>query len=129
VLEEIGAAEAPRLVAFNKVDLLDAADTRELAIQEPDAVAISAATGHGLEELRDRIADAFEDVLRPVELLLPYSAGGALAELHELAGDLEREDRAEGVVVKARIPASLAHRFADFARNGSGSGSGSNGAV
>jgi GTP-binding protein HflX len=129
VLEEIGAGEAPRLVAFNKVDLLDAEDARELAIQEPDAVAISAATGHGLEELRDRIADAFEEVLRPVELLLPYSAGGALAELHELAGDLEREDRAEGVVVKARIPASRAHRFADFARNGLGSGSGSNGGV
>ena len=50
-----------------------------------------------------------------MELLLPYSEGGRLAELHTLAGDLEREDRPEGVLVKARIPAALAHRFADFA--------------
>ena len=43
-----------------------------------------------------------------------------LSELHALAGDLEREDLAEGVAVKARVPAALAHRFADFAVNGAG---------
>ena len=59
-----------------------------------------------------------------MELLFPYSEGGVLAELHTLAGDLEREDRAEGVVVRARIPAALVHRFSDFARNGVGPGSG-----
>jgi len=122
VLQEIGADDAPRLVAFNKVDLLDAAEARELTIGEPQAVAISAMTGEGLAELRDRIGEAFSEALRPVELLLPYSQGGALAELHELAGDLEREDRAEGVFVRARIPAALTYRFADYARNGLGAG-------
>jgi GTP-binding protein HflX len=120
VLEEIGAGAAPRLLVFNKIDLLEADEARELMIREPDAIAISAATGEGLEQLRERIAGAFEETLRPVELLLPYSEGGVLAELHTLAGDLEREDRPEGVVVKARIPAAVAHRFADFARNGLG---------
>jgi GTP-binding protein HflX len=120
VLQEIGADDAPRLVAFNKVDLLDAADARELTIGEPHAVAISAMTGEGLAELRSRIGEAFSEALRPVELLLPYSEGGALAELHELAGDLEREDRAEGVLVRARIPAALTYRFADYAQNGLG---------
>ena len=38
VLEEIGAGAAPRLLVFNKVDLLDPAEARELAIREPDAV-------------------------------------------------------------------------------------------
>jgi GTP-binding protein HflX len=122
VLEEIGAGAAPRLLVFNKIDLLDAAEARELTIREPEATAISAATGAGLEDLRERIGAAFEETLRPVELLIPYSEGGVLAELHTLAGDLEREDRPEGVVVKARIPAAVAHRFADFARNGSGPG-------
>ena len=128
VLEEIGAGSAPRLLALNKIDLLDAAQAREVAIREPAAIAISAATGEGLDRLRDRIEEAFEETLRPVELMLPYTEGGALAELHELAGDLEREDRAEGVVVRARIPAALTHRFAHFARNGSEPGSDSNGA-
>jgi GTP-binding protein HflX len=128
-LEEIGAGGSPRLLAFNKIDLLGADEARELTIREPEAIAISAETGEGLDALRDRIARAFEEALRPVELLLPYSEGGALAELHELAGDLEREDRAEGVVVKARIPTSLAHRFAGFARNGPAPGSDSNGTL
>jgi GTPase len=129
VLEEIGAGAAPRLLAFNKMDLLDADEARELTIREPGAIAISAANGEGLEELRDRIEGAFEETLRPVELLFPYSEGGALAELHEVAGDLEREDRAEGVVVRARIPAALVHRFSDFAGNGLGPGSDANGTV
>jgi GTP-binding protein HflX len=120
VLQEIGAGQAPRLVVFNKVDLLEADEARELAIREPDAVAVSAITGQGLEALQGRIEQAFSETLRPVELLVPYSEGRALAELHELAGDLEREDRAEGVVVRARIPAAQTHRFAGFARNGLG---------
>jgi GTP-binding protein HflX len=127
VLEEIGAGSAPRLLAFNKVDLLDPADARELEIRESGSTTISAETGEGLERLRDRIAEAFESSLQSVELLLPYSQGSVLAELHELAGDLEREDHAEGVVVRARIPAALAHRFADFALNGARPGSDSNG--
>jgi GTP-binding protein HflX len=127
VLEEIGAGTAPRLLAFNKIDLLDPSDAHELSIREPGSVTISAATGEGLEALRDRISDAFEESLRPVELLFPYSEGGTLAELHELAGDLERTDRADGVLVKARIPAALTHRFADFALNGSCADSQANG--
>jgi GTPase len=120
VLEEIGAGSAPRLLAYNKVDLLESSDARELGIRDPDAIAISATTGEGLDEIRDRIEAAFEETLRPIELLLPYSAGATLAELHDLAGDLEREHRAEGVLVRARIPAALAHRFEAFSVNGAG---------
>jgi GTP-binding protein HflX len=119
-LEEIGAGSAPRLVVYNKADLLAEGEANELVIREPGSIAVSARTGQGLEELRRRIEAAFEETLRPIELLLPYTEGGTLAELHELAGDLEREDLAEGVVVRARVPAALQHRFAQFARNGAG---------
>jgi GTPase len=118
VLEEIGAGAKPRLIAYNKLDLLDADDARELMIGERDAVAISARTGEGIEELRERIETSFEERLEPVELLVPYSAGGRLSELHRIAGDLDREDRPEGVLVKARIPTALSHRFTEFALNG-----------
>ena len=50
-----------------------------------------------------------------VELLLPFAEGGRLAELHDVAGDLEREDTAEGVRVRARVPAPVAERYARFA--------------
>src|ERR671919_156034 len=80
---------------------------RRFLVSDTDAIAISAETGEGLEELCERIEVAFSETLEPVELLLPYSQGDRLSELHGLAGDLEREDRAEGVLVRARIPAAL----------------------
>jgi GTP-binding protein HflX len=50
-----------------------------------------------------------------VELLVPYPEAGRLAELHQLAGDLEREDTADGVRVLVRLPESIAARYAPFA--------------
>jgi GTP-binding protein HflX len=120
VLEEIGAGATPRLLVYNKADLLEPADANEITIRDPGSIAVSALAGDGLEGLRDRIESSFEETLAPLELLLPYSEGSALAELHDVAGDLEREDRPEGVLVRARVPAALAHRFADFALNGVG---------
>jgi GTPase len=121
VLEEIGAGDQPRLLVYNKIDLLDDDARRDLLVGDTNAIAISAATGEGLEELRERIEAVFEETLTPVELLVPYSQGDRLSELHGLAGDLEREDRAEGVLVRARIPAALSHRFTEFAVNGAAS--------
>jgi GTP-binding protein HflX len=120
VLGEIGADSVPRVRVYNKIDLVEPGDANELVIRDPGAVAISAFSGDGLNELRDRIEHSFEETLAPLELLLPYSEGATLAELHELAGDLEREDRPDGVLVRASVPAALAHRFTDFAMNGSG---------
>ena len=118
VLGEIGAGETPRIVAFNKVDLLDEDAAGQLLVGRRDAVAISAATGAGLDALRDLIEASFADAYREVELLVPYDEGARLAELHDVAGELERSDRPEGVLVHARVPAALAHRFAEFAVNG-----------
>jgi GTP-binding protein HflX len=123
VLEEIGAGGRPRLLVLNKIDLVAPEERARMLVGRRDVVGISAATGEGIDELRDRIALEFERTLEPLELLLPYSEGARLAELHELAGDLERTDRAEGVLVRARVPAALAHRFTEFAVNGSGDGS------
>ena len=61
---------------------------------------------------------AFRSTLRNIELLLPYSEGGRLAELHDVAGDLDRTDTAEGVRVRGRVPATVAERYARFSVNG-----------
>ncbi len=124
VLAEIGAAERPRLLALNKVDLLDDARRRELSFRHPRAVQISAATGEGLEELREAVEARFLATLRPMELLVPYDEGGRLSELHDLAGEMEREDTPEGARIRARVPAGVAARFERFSVNGRENGSG-----
>jgi GTP-binding protein HflX len=121
VLEEIGAGSSPRLLVMNKVDLLDEEDRRELRMRHPDAIQVSAETGEGLDLLRSRIAASIGQGLTEVELLVPFDAGERLSELHEIAGDLEREDREDGVLVRARLPAALADRFTDLSLNGRGS--------
>jgi GTPase len=115
VLEEIGAGEKPRLLVFNKVDLLGEEERRETELDHPEAVLISAQEGDGLEELRERIEKAFEETLTEVDLLIPYSEGARLHELHEVAGDLERTDREDGVLVHAKVPSAEMHRFRDLA--------------
>jgi len=122
VLAEVGAAERPRLLALNKVDRLSAERRRELAHRHPRAVQVSAATGEGLDELREQIEARFLRTLRPMDLLVPYEEGGRLSELHDVAGELEREDTPDGVRVRARVPAGVAPRFERFARNGADAG-------
>jgi GTPase len=114
-LEEIGAGDRPRILVLNKADLLDETEVDELRLRHPDAVLVSATTGEGLDELGERIERELQHTLKPVDLLVPYADGGSLAELHQLAGEVSREDTPEGVRVHALLPASQAARFARFA--------------
>jgi GTP-binding protein HflX len=120
VLAEIVPEEQPRLLVLNKADAIDDDRRRELEFRHPDAVLVSALTGEGLGELGERIAAEFERTLRDVELLVPFSEGQALSELHAVAGDLEREDTEEGVRVSARLPTVVADRYDRYAVNGNG---------
>ncbi len=114
VLAEIGADEAPRLLVLAKADQIDDERRAALSHRHPRAVLVSAVTGDGIPTLIERIAVEFERRLSEVELLVPYDEGGRLAELHEIAGDLEREDTPDGVRVLARLPASIAARYSSF---------------
>ena len=120
VLEEIGVGEQPRILVLNKADVLDEERRAELAFRHPEAALVSAISGEGLEALQERIADEFERTLLDVELLVPFSEGGTLSELHDVAGDLERTDTPDGVRVLVRLPAVVAERFDRYAVNGAG---------
>jgi GTP-binding protein HflX len=114
VLDEIGAGDRPRLLVLNKADAIDDERREELRFRHPDGILVSALAGEGIDELGERIERAFRETLRSVDLLLPFDEGGRLAELHELAGELERTDTVDGVRVRGRVPATVAERFARF---------------
>jgi GTPase len=118
VLEEIGAGASARLLVLNKIDLLDDDERRMLELRRRGAVLVSASTGENIDGLKDRIEAAFRDRLEAIELLLPFERGGLLSELHQVAGDLEREDTPEGVRVRARVPAGVAARLRPYELNG-----------
>jgi GTPase len=118
VLAETGAGETPRLLALNKIDLVVDERRRELSFRFPQAVQVSAETGEGLGSLREAIEARFLASLKPMDLLVPYGEGGTISELHDVAGELERTDTAEGVRVRARVPVAAAPRFERFSTNG-----------
>jgi GTP-binding protein HflX len=121
VLEEIGAGGSPRILVLNKADQLSPERRTELAFRHGDASLVSAVTGEGLAELGERITAEFERTLRPVALLVPYSEGGTLSDLHDIAGDLSRTDTEDGVLVTVKLPPALADRYDRYAVNGSAS--------
>jgi GTP-binding protein HflX len=113
-LDGIGA-EMPRELVLNKVDAVDPLRRRRLAGRYPEALQVSALTGEGLEELRTRLRERFNERWETVRLLLPYDEGGKLAELYALGAPIdERVDREEGVLVRARLPRRELHRFAPY---------------
>ncbi len=114
VLLEIGADAVPQILVLAKADQIDDERRAELQHRHPGAVPVSAVTGEGIEGLVQRIEDEFARTFQDVELLIPFQEGARLAELHAIAGDLEREETPDGVRVLARLPAPVAARYQDY---------------
>ena len=115
VLAGIGAHELPVELVLNKIDRVDSLRRRRLGNRFPGALHISAATGEGLPELRSRIGEHFVERFEPVHLLVPYEDGRVLTELYGLGAPIEeRVDRADGVLVLARLPRGDIARFSRY---------------
>jgi GTP-binding protein HflX len=109
VLTELGAGDKPRVVALNKVDLLEPA-ARSAELSAPalgEAVPVSARTGFGIDTLRAAVSSLLADLWVAVDVLLPYQAGELLARVRE-RGTVELEYRPEGVRVRGRVSPPLA---------------------
>jgi GTPase len=82
VLDELGAAEKPRIIAANKIDAAQM-HPREI---DPAALGVSAATGLGLGPLRSAIEEALQRQGTPVDLRLPYTAVGEVEAIRARGG-------------------------------------------
>jgi GTP-binding protein HflX len=117
VLHEIEADRASQVLVLSKADQVGEERRQELQRRHPEAVLVSALTGEGLEQLTERIAHEFERTLHAVELLIPYDQGGQVALLHELDGELQREETAAGIRIRARLSAAAAARYGRYSAN------------
>ncbi len=113
VLAEIGGGEVPELVVFNKADRCD--EVERLARAHPGSVAISAATGAGIEELLARIGDRLRAHMGTAVLDVPYDRGDVLAAVHRAGEVLAEEPGSDAVRVTARMGDDDVRRFSDFA--------------
>jgi len=109
VLDELGAGDKPRLLAFNKADLVDASarDEGASATETPSRVFVSALTGYGMDVLRAEIAVLLASMWVDVDVSLPYTAGELLARIRE-RGTIELEYGEREVRVTGRVSPPLA---------------------
>jgi GTP-binding protein HflX len=109
VLDELGAGDKPRLVAFNKADLVErtALDPSTPAPAIAGSVLVSALTGYGMDTLRAEIAALLASMWVDVDAAVPYAAGELLARVRE-RGTVELEYGERDVRVRGRIAPSLA---------------------
>src|SRR5690606_9808904 len=94
VLTEIGAGDVPELLVFNKRDLAPEAADRLVDVWE-GSVAVSAATGEGIDRLLRAVSDRLRSLTTVVELLIPFDRGDVLAAVYR-AGEVLRESPGEG---------------------------------
>jgi GTP-binding protein HflX len=116
VLDELGAGHKPRLVVYNKVDLVPNGDQPLVPRGERNAVAVSALSGQGLDELRRRLGQLLAELWTEVEVLIPYSNGELIARVRE-RGSVHVEYREDDVRVRGRVTPSLAADLEDCARS------------
>ncbi|WP_018382838.1 GTPase HflX [Wenjunlia vitaminophila] len=115
VIREVGASEVPEIVVINKADAADPEVLRRLLRLEPHAVAVSARTGEGIEELRARVDAELPRPSTEVEALVPFTRGDLVSRLHVEGELLLEEHTADGTRIRAMVDELLASALAPYA--------------
>jgi len=115
VLDELGVSDRPKLLVFNKIDLLDHGAL--VALQErigalvPSSVFVSTVTDGGLEPLRRALASAIR-LRRPLtQIRMSPSNGRLLAEIHRDGDVVGQRMEGDELLVEARVDEALAGRL------------------
>ncbi|MBM4219673.1 MAG: GTPase HflX [Gammaproteobacteria bacterium] len=108
LVESIGAGAIPQLRVFNKIDRLGRRpELLRDAAGRPAAVWLSAATGAGVNLLRDALQEIFGQAAMQLAVLLPPSQGRLRARLYDLELVRAEEALPDGnarLLVEASLP-------------------------
>ena len=117
VLHEIGAAEVPQMLVVNKIDI-DPDGAKELLVDYPGSVAISARTGEGVADMLRTLADRLRGLSTITELLVPFDRGDLLAALHREGEVLVETATEGGMLVRARLDEVSVSRLHEYVVTG-----------
>jgi len=115
VLSEIGALGVAEQLVMNKIDAAAPDTLLALRGRFPDAVFVSARTGEGIDELRDRMAERLPRPAIEVRALVPYARGDLIDRIHNNGEFVSSEHTAAGTRLVARVNADLAGELAAYA--------------
>jgi GTP-binding protein HflX len=116
VIDEIGGAKIPEIIALNKADIAGPETMALVLRQEPDAYPISVHTGAGIAELVRAIESSLPRPRVEVRTLLPYDRGDLVNQIHEHGEILSEEYEGEGTRIHALVDGALAHVLEKYVR-------------
>ncbi|NED81559.1 GTPase HflX [Streptomyces sp. SID11233] len=114
VIREVGAVDVPEIVVINKADAADPLVLQRLLRIEKHAIAVSARTGAGIDELLALIDGELPRPSVEIEALVPYTQGGLVSRVHAEGEVISEEHLAEGTLLKALVHEELAAELSTF---------------
>lgn len=110
LLDELGCGDKPTITVLNKCDLAN-----DISIPlVGNVVRVSAKTGDGLPELLEKIAAALPPTRKRVKILLPFSMGGAGAELRKTGVVHSEEYTAEGLLLDITAEIFVLEKYKEY---------------
>lgn len=118
ITRESGETLPPEIVVVNKIDEADPIVLAELrhAFDHAgrDVVFVSALTGEGIDELEARIEMFLNTLDEHVTMLVPFTRGDVVSQLHEYGTVRSEEYREEGTLIDVRLPRVIAEQNREF---------------
>ena len=109
-LAQLGVTDKTVITVFNKKDLLEQPTVLK-DFKAERTLMVSAATGEGMEELTDTIAEILRAGKVYLEKLFPYSQAGRIQMIRQYGSLLSEEYTEDGIVVTAYVPADIYERI------------------
>ncbi len=118
-LKDIEADEIPSIPVLNKIDRLDDPERAQKALETfPDAVAVSALRGDGIDVLLQTVKDKLFASYESITVELPYSEGGLISLFHEEGQVDSVENKYEGVFIQGKLPVRYLTKYKKFIVDG-----------
>ncbi len=116
VLTDLGAADIPQIVVFNKIDRLTHTEEqglreRALALFDTPTVFTTSLEPNGMDQLRALLFDQVRARRPEVRISIPWGDGEALASVYREGEVLSRDETGAAVDLVARVPAATLGRL------------------
>ena len=110
LLSELGCQDKPIITVLNKSDVASLDNIPLIS----NAVRISALSGKGTDELLEKIVKALPPTRQRVKMLLPFSKGGAAAEIRKTGVIHSEEYTADGLLLDATVELYALEKYKEF---------------
>ena len=104
-LDELQISGKPVMAVFNKSDIVQSDIKHDPRADK--SVTISAKTGAGIDRFWEALQEMIRESRRYLDEVVPYADGSRMARIRKYGQVLSEEYEAEGIHVKAYVPAGI----------------------